>query len=144
MSYILDRFSSPHKVASQIVPKSIVTEDPAAGKMLLLTNASQRPFGSVQATGATAGAFVAVYEAPSYVKAIAAASVGIGGEVALASVGVASGAQGNAIATTSLLGPASAGASGVARWAVGIAQSAAAGGEIFTVKLEPRQVSGLV
>lgn len=145
MAYILDRFSSPHLAASAIIPKSIVTQDPGnKGRMVMLSNASQRPFGSVQATAATAGVGVNVYESPSYVKAIAAASLGRGGEVSLASVGVASGAQANALATTTLLGPASAGASGVARWAVGVAQSDAAGGDIFTVKLEPRQVSGLV
>ncbi len=144
MAFSLDRWSSPQKIASQVVPKTIVTQDPSTGLMLPLTNASQRPFGSVQATGATAGIAVAVYETPSYVKAIAAASLGAGAEVALASVGVASAVQNNVLATTTLLGPASAGASGVARWAVGLAQTAALGGEVFTVKLEPRQVSGLV
>jgi hypothetical protein len=145
MAYVEDRFTIPQKIASVTPPLSIVTAD--AGKVdqvVLLTNASQRPFGSIQATGATAGAGVAVYEAPSYVKAIAAASLGAGAEVSLASVGVASGVQSNSLATTTLLGPASVGASGVPAWAVGIARTAALAGEIFTVKLEPRQVSGLV
>jgi hypothetical protein len=145
MAFSQDRFSQGFKAASPINPKTIVTL--VAGKdsqVAPLTNASQRPYGSVQATGATPGAGVAVYEAPSIVKAIAAASLGAGAEVSLASIGVASGAQFNQIATTTLLGPASVGASGAAEWAVGIAVSSAQAGEIFSVKLEPRQVSGLV
>jgi len=146
MAWQEDRFALPYRAASAIVPQSIVTIDPgvANGQVKLLTNASQRPLGSVQATGATPGVSVAVYEAPSVVKAIAAASLGVGAEVSLASLGVASAAQANSLATTTLLGPASVGASGSVEWAVGIALTNALAGEIFSVKLEPRQVSGLV
>lgn len=145
MAYVEDRFSFPKKIASVTPPYSIVTLDPGkVDQVVLLTNASQRPYGQITATGATAGAGVTVYENPSYVKAIAAASLGAGAEVSLASIGVASAVQSNSLATTTLLGPASVGASGAAEWAVGVAQTNAVGGEIFTVKLEPRQVSGLV
>lgn len=145
MAYVEDRFSFPKRVASAIPPKSVVTLDPGKNdQVVLLTNASQRPYGVIQATGASPGAAVAVFESPSYAKVIAAASLGAGAEVSLASLGVASGAQFNALATTTLLGPASVGASGQVEWAVGVAQINAAPGDIFTVKLEPRQVSGLV
>ena len=145
MAFVEDRFTFPKQVASAVPPKSVVTLVPGKNdQVVMVTNASQRPYGIIQATGATPGAAIAVYEQPSYAKAIAAASLGAGAEVSLASVGVASGAQFNAIATTTLLGPASVGASGSAEWAVGVAQTNAGAGEIFTVKLEPRQVSGLV
>lgn len=146
MAFVEDRFSLPYRVASAIPPRSIVTLDPGVAntQVRLLTNASQRPLGITQATGATPGVSVAVYEAPGVAKAIAAASLGVGAEVSLASLGVASAAQGNSLATTTLLGPASVGASGAAEWAVGIALTNALAGEVFSVKLEPRQVSGLV
>lgn len=143
MAFTEDRFTLGFKAASAMVPKTIVTLDSVANQVLPLTNASQRPYGAIAATGGTPGAGLAVYESPSIVKAIAAASLGYGGEVGLASIGLASAAQMNLPATTTLLGPIS-GASGVAKWAVGVAMSPAGAGEVFSVKLEPREVSGLV
>jgi hypothetical protein len=144
MAWVEDRFALSFKVASSTPPRTIVALDTVAGQVVPITNASQRPYGSVQATGASPGLAVAVFEAPGVVKAIAAASLGAGAEVSLASVGCASAAQANSLATTTLLGPASVGASGKAEWAVGVSLTAALPGEIFSVKLEPRQVSGLV
>lgn len=144
MAFVEDRFSLPFKAASTMPPKTVVTLDTTAYQVVPVTNASQRPYGITAATGATPGVTVAVFEAPGVAKAIAAASLGFGAEVAVASVGVASAAQSNSLATTTLLGPKSAAASGTVQWAVGVAQSPALAGEIFSVKLEPRQVSGLV
>jgi hypothetical protein len=78
-----------------------------------------------------------VYLDDNIVKAVAAASLGAGAEVCVASIGVASGAQRNAIATITLLGPLTI-ASGTAKWAVGIAMDPAAAGEVFSVYLKPR------
>jgi hypothetical protein len=125
-------------------PRTVVALDTVNGQVIPLTNASQRPYGITQASGASPGLSVAVFEAPGVAKAIAAASLGHGAEVSLASIGVASAAQSNSLATTTLLGPKSAAASGTTQWSVGVALTPALAGEIFSVKLEPRQVSGLV
>lgn len=144
MAFNEDRFALPFKCASAIPPRTVVALDTVNNQVIQVTNASQRPYGITQATGATVGVGLAVHEAPGVAKAIAAASLGFGAEVSVASVGVASAAQSNSLATTTLLGPASVGASGKAEWAVGVALSPALAGEVFSVKLEPRQVSGLV
>lgn len=144
MAFVNDRFSQSFKVASVTPPRTVVRLDTTTGQVVPLTNASQRPYGITQATGASPGLSVAVFESPGVAKAIAAASLGFGAEVSLASVGVASAAQSNSLATTTLLGPASVGASGSAEWAIGVALTPALAGEVFSVKLEPRQVSGLV
>lgn len=144
MAFVNDRFSQPFKVASVAPPRTVVALDSVSGQVIPITNASQRPYGITQATGASPGLSVAVFESPGVAKAIAGASLGFGAEVSLASVGVASAAQSNSLATTTLLGPKSVAASGTVQWAVGVAQTPALAGEVFSVKLEPRQVSGLV
>lgn len=93
-----------------------------------VASTNQEPFGVVDA-GATSLAPVTVHGDQSYVKAVAVASLGVGADVGHAS---ANGA----------LGPV-AGASGSNVWRVGIAQEAAAAGEVFTVFVNPRQLSGL-
>lgn len=144
MAFVVDRYSLPFKCASAIPPRTVVALDKTANQVIPYTNASQRPYGISQATGATVGAGIAVYESPGVAKAVAAASLGMGAEVSLASLGVASAAQSNSLATITLLGPAAVAASGTVQWAVGVALTPALAGEIFSVKLEPRQVSGLV
>lgn len=93
-----------------------------------VASSNQEPLGVVDA-GATSLAPVTVHGDQSYVKAVAVASLGAGAEVGHAS---ANGA----------LGPV-AGASGSDIWRVGIAQEPAAAGEVFTVFVNPRQLSGL-
>jgi len=144
MAFVEDRFSLPFKAASVTPPRTVVALDTVANQVVPVTNASQRPYGITRASGATPGLSVAVYESPGVAKAIAAASLGFGAEVSLASVGVASAAQENSLATTTLLGPKSVAASGTTQWSVGVALTPALAGEVFSVKLEPRQVSGLV
>jgi len=103
---------------------------------------NDRPFGMLDDGTAASGVAAAVYDDGNVVKAIAAASLGAGAEVAVASIGVASSAQRNAIATTTLFGPV-AGASGVALWSAGVALDNAAAGEVFSLFIRPRQTGGL-
>lgn len=119
------------KAASAILPRQAVCLGGSSALHALpcATN-SQRPFGlNGNATGGASGLnaeqAIVVYERQNYVKAIAAASVGVGAEVEVAS---SNGALGPAQMIT---------ASG--HWAVGISQTPAAAGEVFTVLIEPRK-----
>lgn len=98
---------------------------------------NDRPFGNTQEATAAAGDVNAIFLEGNVVKAIAAASLGAAAEVCVASIGVASAAQRNAIATTTLLGPLTV-ASGTLKWAVGVALTPAAAGEVFSVYIKPR------
>ena len=80
-------------------------------------------------TAASPGLPVAVQAYGNVVRAVAAASVGAGAEVALGSPNGA-------------LGPVT-GASGVVKYSSGTALSAAAGAETFSVYVNPRQLSGI-
>lgn len=85
-----------------------------------------------------------IYEDNSVVKAIAGASLGAGSDVGFATLGLASAAQGTQFqATVVQLGPV-VGASGVVVWSVGKSRSNAAAGELFSLEIRPRQLSGLV
>lgn len=128
------------KAASNTPPWQPVRLDTVDNQFVAVANASQRPFGMTGDATSVQGQAAAIYEEGNYVKAVAAASLGFGAEVGIASIGIASYAFGSA--TTAMLGPA-AGASGVTRWAVGIAAEAASGGEVFSVFVKPRQISGL-
>lgn len=142
MSFELHRYQHQQglKAASAIPPKTVVKLGSAQDTVLPVASNNDRPFGVTGASGAV-GVAVAVYENENIVKAIAAASLGYGAEVGLASIGVASAVQGSALATTTLLGPI-AGASGAAVWSVGVAEEPAAAGEVFAVLIKPRQLSG--
>lgn len=140
MAYTLDRFSVPLKAASHLPPKAVVRLDTVANQVLHTSANSQRPFGAVQAT-ILQGYAGAIYEDPSYQKLVACASIGFGAEVWVASFGVASGYQGTGLATIAQMGVAT-GASGVVAWSVGLAMEPASAGDVFTVKLAPRQLGG--
>lgn len=131
------------KAASAAAPYQTFKLDTAAEDQIVAaaTN-TDRPFGISDASVAQ-GQRVTVYEDGNIVKAVAAASLGHGGEVGVATFGVASAAQGNALATITQLGPVT-GASGVSKWAVGVAMENAAAGEVFSVYVSPRQLSNLI
>ncbi len=92
--------------------------------------ASVVPHG-IESRGASAaqGEGVTIADRGNYAKAIAAASLGAGADIAV-------------VGATRSLGLA-AGASGVIKWAVGQSVTAAAAGEVFTLYVNPRQLSGL-
>lgn len=139
MAFVEDRFSLPFKAASALVPKDVVRL--ASLGVIRCASTNFEPFGLVEATGATPGLGVAVFEEHTVQKAIAGASLGYGTDVGIATVGIASGAQPDGVATVTQLGPVSA-ASGSVVHRVGIALEPAAAGEIFSVYLKPRQLSG--
>lgn len=140
MAYILSRDDAQLPVigASSIPPRSFVK---AVGSTTLavlpIASVNDRPFGSTGEATIAVGEAGAVYLENNIVKAVAAASLGAGAEVAMASTGVASSAQRNAIATIPLFGPLVI-ASGSLKWALGIAMTPAGGGEVFSVLIKPR------
>jgi hypothetical protein len=113
------------KVASAAISAYLPVKslDAAADKVVLAASVNDRPVGFTVATGASAGHPIAVVTR-GFVKAIAAASLGAGNEVGVAS-------------TNGALGPVAA-ASGLTKWVVGEAQQSAAAGDTFTVELRPR------
>lgn len=88
-----------------------------------------RPLGIALATGATVGHAVTILDEGNTVVITAAASVGRGAEVGVAS-------------TNGALGPV-AGASGSIVYSVGQSVSAGAAGEDISIYVNPRQLSGL-
>lgn len=147
---ILDDHELPISPASTCVPFSVVKlAGSSALRILPVASNNDRPFGVVGeatsplVTGQAAGLAAAVHEEGNVVKAIAGASLGAGAEVALATIGVATKAQGGSyVATVTQLGPISV-ASGSQIWAVGIALDAVAAGEIFSLYIKPRLTGGL-
>ena len=85
--------------------------------------------GFVSNASYAAGEAVTVYGEGAVVEAVAAASLGAGADVAVAS-------------TNGALGPAAAGASGVTVYRVGRSIEAAAAGEKFSLYVKPKQLSG--
>ena len=152
MAYEIIRpnFALPVQPASNIVPRSVVRlVGSNALRVLPVASSNQRPFGVIGGataplvTGQAAGQAGVVQEEGNIVKAIAGASLGAGCEVCLATIGIASAAQGGSyVATVTQLGPLTA-ASGAAVWAVGISLDAVAAGEIFTLYVKPRLTGGL-
>ncbi len=123
----------PGIAASHVQDRQVVVLTTGAterGVMPCSGATNQLPHG-IECRGASAlqGEGVTIAAAGEYAKAIAAASLGAGAEIAV--VG----------ATRSLgLG---AGASGGARYSVGQSVTPAAAGEVFTLYVNPRQLSGL-
>lgn len=122
-----DGIKSSRQAASDLPALSIVTRA-AEGQVARVGSQGQRPLGSIDVASLAQGQHVAVYEDGNVVKAKAAASLGVGAEV-------------YSNGSISLL-PAAA-ASGSAIWAVGVAESPAAAGEIFSLRVHIRQISGL-
>lgn len=118
----------PFKAASAIAARKPVKLDTVADQVVLAATNNVRPLGFVTAS-AGRGEGLSVFTDSNVVKAIAAASVGVGVEVAVAS-------------TNGDLGPLTT-ASGVGVWAVGLSLSPAQAGETFSVLIRARQTGGL-
>jgi hypothetical protein len=126
---ITDNMALPKKAASILAANVPVKPDTVVNQVVLAASVNDLPLGFVQATTASVGNPVSV-QTRGVVKAICAASVGAGAEVGVAS-------------TNGALGPVSA-ASGLTKYAVGIAENAAAAGVTFSVLLRPRQIDAQV
>lgn len=140
MAFILTRDDAqfPVAAASNIAPRSFVKlGGTSALQVLQIAAVTDEPFGNTAEATAVAGEVAAVFLENNIVKAIAAASVGAGALVGLASIGVASAAQRNVIATTTLLGPITV-ASGTKVWSYGRSLTPAAAGEVFSVHVKFR------
>jgi hypothetical protein len=118
------------KAASAINPRTPV-KLAGSNALFVLPAASgnDRPFGvtgnaTAGASGLNSNDAAVVYERGNVVKAVAAASVGVGAAVFVAS-------------TNGALGPNPITAS--AHWEVGISETPAAAGEIFSVYVDPRK-----
>lgn len=117
------------KAASAVQARKVVSLDTVDNQVVPVATNNVRPFGQVDASAAQ-GEQVTVYGENNVVKLVAAASVGHGAEVGVAS-------------TNGDIGPI-AGASGITRFAVGQTRSAAAAGEVVSVYVKPRQLSNLI
>lgn len=124
----------PGVAASLINTRQVVRLAPGTTQRGVMPVATwnQQPLGITGEPVASIAQAVTVHTDGNHVKAIAAASLGVG-----ALVGIASGAAG----ASSRLQPV-AGASGSVIWSVGEATTPAAAGEYFTVHVNPRQLSG--
>lgn len=132
MAFELHRSALPGIAASAINAQSVVTHDigDTQRQFLPVSTSGLEPVGVALATAVNPGDGVTVHDAYNVVKIVAAASLGAG-----ANVGVAS--------TNGQLGIV-AGASGVTTWRVGKSLSAAAAGETFSLYVNPRQLSNLI
>lgn len=140
MAFILTRDDQqlPVAAASNVAPRSFVKlGGTSAVQVLQVAAVTDEPFGNVGEATAAQGEVAAIYLENNVVKAIAAASLGAGALVGLASIGVASSAQRNAIATVTLLGPITV-ASGTKQWTYGRSLTPAAAGEVFSVHVKFR------
>lgn len=117
------------KAASAIGPKMPVKLDTTANQVVAAATTTDRPLGFTIAS-APQGGGIAIMGPHNTVKAVAAASLGYGAELGIAS-------------TNGALGPIT-GASGVGKWAIGTSREPAAAGETFSVHVHPRQLSGLI
>jgi hypothetical protein len=109
--------------------QAVALDTAGGGDVVAIATNNVRPIGFTIATVAALRAG-AVHGVGNVVKAVAAASLGIGAECGVAS-------------TNGNLGPIS-GASGVSKWALGQAVSPAAAGETFSLLVNPRQISNLI
>lgn len=131
MAFELHRTAFPGIAASNLVPRTVVKlADGSQDRAVCgATNNTEMPLGISLASGLR-GEAVTVHDRGNVVKVVAAASLGVGADVNLAAAG------------THSLAPV-AGASGAARWSVGQAVSSAAAGEVFSLYVNPRQLSNL-
>lgn len=123
----------PGIAASAIADRQVVTLNTGAvdRSVLPCSGATNQVPHGIECRGATAlqGEGVTIADRGNYAKAVAAASLGAGVEIAV-------------VGATRSLGLA-AGASGSTRYSVGQSMNAAAAGEVFTLYVNPRQLSGL-
>lgn len=136
MAFDLDRagFQFPAKcqgsltyVASGKLAGAPVGFGTAAEQAVFLATGVE-PWGIAKAGVFADGERVTIYEAGNYKKAVAAASLGAHTNLALGS-------------TNGALAP-MAPASGAFAWAIGKSMGAAAAGEVFTVRIDPKRVTG--
>jgi hypothetical protein len=140
MAFFLTRDDQqiPLPAASNIAPRSFVKlVGSNAAQVLQVAAVTDEPYGYTAEATAVQGEANAIFLENNVVKAIAAASIGVGALVGLASIGVASAAQRNAIATVTLLGPVTV-ASGTKVWTYGRSLTPAAAGEVFSVHVKFR------
>lgn len=131
MAFELHRDGFSALAASAILPGQIVGIASGADRQVSPIGSSNiEPFGVTPFASAAIGEGITVLESRQVVAAIAAASLGAGGDVGVV-----------AVATTSL-GPVAAASGGVV-WRVGRALNSAAAGEEFSLYIHPRQLSGL-
>lgn len=110
---------------------AVAVSVPAGGVergVLPIATVNAEPLGLVAQSASVAGRSCAVHD-QGIVKCVAGASVGVGADVGFAS-------------TNGALGPIAA-ASGVLKYSVGKSTSAAAAGEIFSVYVRPKVLSGV-
>lgn len=122
---VLPCFAATH--LGERVPVKLV-EGATARIVAPVASLNEETIGFTQ-TSASSGFAVEVQAVGNIVKAVAAASVGAGADVALGSPNGA-------------LGPVAA-ASGVVKYKSGVSLSDAAAGEVFSVFVNPRQLSGI-
>lgn len=123
---ILDAHQRNVTAATLLVPNTPITLGGTTGLLAIPAGSNNIDvFGITDAATYAAGKKVTVYEDQNVVKARACASLGAGAVVDVGS-------------TNGRLRPAQ-GASGAARYEVGIAESAAADGEFFSVRIRPRR-----
>jgi hypothetical protein len=122
----LDKHNLSVPAASDIPNYTVITlSGTSALQCHVAASTNLRPFGANDAASYARGEYVAVFHGGNIKKLRAAASVGAGAEVGVASFNGA-------------VGPALISASG--HWAVGQTLSAAAAGEIVSVFIDPRKV----
>lgn len=130
-AFELHRGGFPGKAASAISAGAVVGLD--AGdvqrQVVPLATLNAEPFGVALASAVNPGDAVTVLEPFDVVKVTAAASLGHGADIGIAS-------------TNGAVGPIAA-ASGVVKWRIGRSLSAAAAGEVFSLYINPRQLGGL-
>ncbi len=119
--------------ASAMAAQTVVTWDVAdvQAQVLAVATVNVEPIGLTRSVASSAGDAVTVYDDDHIVKAVAAASLGAGADIGVAS-------------TNGALGAVTAGASGVVKWRLGKSVTAAAAGETFSLSIKPRQLSGLL
>lgn len=125
MAFTVNQFTLPKVAASTIgAHLAVRTSASTADEVVVVATSNVNTFlGLTTATGASVGNPVPiVYDGVA--KAVAGASVGLGADVGVAS-------------TNGALGPI---ASAATQFRVGISQTAAAAGEIFSVLLRPERV----
>lgn len=118
------------KAASLINPQFVVSLDTVADQVVPIATNNVRPLAVNGDASVAQGEAITVYGQNNIVKVKAVASLGAGAEVGVASTN----GQLNAIA----------GASGITRWSVGQSLSAAGAGEVFSLYVNPRQLSNLI
>lgn len=129
MGHVLTRGGFPAIAGATVLPRTLVKLDTTGQRQVVpCTSNSDRPFGITGDTGANPGKPVTVYEAQNIAKAIAGASIGHGAPLAF-------GSTNGALAVAAV-------ASGSVRHAAADAMEAAQPGEVFSVYVNPRQISG--